>query len=228
MAIFGRPFTPTGLHPKAQGWPGPAYPGSPPRRAPTPTGLHPVPGYVTSRIMPQSLISLLVHLVFSTKERVPYLSDADARVELHNYLGGIINKNGQSLTIGGVADHVHILFAMSKTIAIADIVRDVKRASSLWIKGLGDGFRDFSWQNGYGAFSVGQTEIELVEKYIREQEEHHRVRGFQEEYSIRFHMMSATSGIEWDPGTGCNPRWGWDVGGRYQGRPFLGQPFAIR
>ncbi len=82
--------------------------------------------------MPQSLANLLVHLIFSTKDRHPFLDNSDLRAELHSYLGGLVNESGgQSIIIGGVADHVHLLFVLSKTGCVADLVRDLKRASNL-------------------------------------------------------------------------------------------------
>lgn len=137
--------------------------------------------------MPQSLTNLLVHVIFSTKERRPFLDDPELRAELHRYLGGVVNeKGGQSIVVGGVADHVHVLLALSKTVCVSDLVRDLKRASTLWLKRRAPNVGDFSWQSGYGAFSVGQTEKEMVRAYIHQQEEHHKTRTFQEEYRAFF------------------------------------------
>ena len=133
--------------------------------------------------MPQSLANLLVHLVFSTFERLPFLADPGLREEMHRYLGGIVNeKGGQSLGVGGVSDHVHLLVALPKTASVADLVRDLKRASSIWIKGRSPSLGNFAWQGGYGAFSVGQIEFKVVRDYIQNQEEHHKARSFQNEY----------------------------------------------
>jgi putative transposase len=132
--------------------------------------------------MPQSLSNLLVHLVFSTKERFPFLRDPEQRSRMHHYLGGIVNETGQSLCIGGIEDHVHLLLALSRTGTIADLVRDLKRASTLWMKSENKMAQDFAWQNGYGAFSVGQLEVPLVKDYILQQERHHQKRTFQDEY----------------------------------------------
>ncbi len=132
--------------------------------------------------MPQSLSNVLVHFIFSTKERIPFLKDPELRVEMHRYLGGIVNRNGQSLCVGGVEDHVHLLLVLSRTVTQADLVRDLKRASTLWCKPRNSWLRDFAWQSGYGAFSVGQTEVAAVTKYIEQQEKHHAKRSFQEEY----------------------------------------------
>lgn len=135
--------------------------------------------------MPQSLANVLVHIVYSTKNRYPFLKDNDLRSELHAYLGGTCNDLGcQNLTVGGVADHVHLLCSLSRTITIADLLKELKINSSKWMKTKGKIFEKFSWQNGYGAFSVGRTEVERVVAYIRNQEAHHRHKTFQEEYRV--------------------------------------------
>ncbi len=133
--------------------------------------------------MPQSLTNLLVHLIYSTKDREPFLSNPELRMELHHYLGGVVNEHGgRSIIVGGVADHVHQLLVLPKIMSVSDLVRELKRSSSLWIKQRDVLLKDFSWQGGYGAFSVGQGEVEMVREYIAKQEEHHRKRSFQDEY----------------------------------------------
>jgi putative transposase len=133
--------------------------------------------------MPQSLANVLVHIVFSTKQRYPFLSDKDVRAEMHAYLGGTCNElECPVLIVGGVADHVHILCALSRKITIAKLVGDVKRGSSKWIKTKGRMLTKFAWQNGYGVFSVGESEVERVRRYIVGQEDHHRKKTFQDEY----------------------------------------------
>ena len=133
--------------------------------------------------MPQSLSNLLTHLVFSTAQRTPFLRDVTTRAELHAYLGGVIKHHGGTPIItGGVADHVHLLYAQPKTMTLSDMVRELKRGSSIWIKQREPALRDFAWQGGFGAFSVGQTEVDVVRHYIEQQEEHHKTRTFQEEY----------------------------------------------
>ena len=102
---------------------------------------------------------------------------------MHQYLGGIIKgKGGQSLCIGGIADHVHLSLVLPKTWAVADLTRDLKRASSIWIKERAPPMHGFEWQGGYGAFSVGQTESDVVKTYIQNQVKHHKTRSFQEEH----------------------------------------------
>ncbi len=119
--------------------------------------------------MPQSLSRILVHLVFSTKNRVRYLTPT-IQTELHPYLSGVLNGiDCPSLQVGGVEDHVHLLFGLSRTRTIADIVETVKTSSSKWIKTKGTEFSDFHWQAGYGAFSVSQSDADTVVAYIQNQ-----------------------------------------------------------
>lgn len=145
--------------------------------------------------MAQSLSKILVHIVFSTKNREPYLVNQELRSELHKYLGGVCRDHSSpSLVVGGVEDHVHILCALGRTIAVADLIREVKRASSKWIKSRDKKLADFHWQGGYGAFSVSQSNVEKVRKYIIEQEDHHRSMSFQDE----MRMLFRKHGIEFD------------------------------
>ena len=123
-------------------------------------------------------------LIFSTKERYPFLADKDIREEMHAYLSSILRKHDcPTLLVGGVADHVHVLlFALSRNRSIAEIVYEVKRSSSEWIKTQRAGYKKFFWQSGYGAFSVSQSHVEQVRKYIAWQERHHHKVTFQDEY----------------------------------------------
>ncbi|MCX6134844.1 MAG: IS200/IS605 family transposase [Ignavibacteriales bacterium] len=133
--------------------------------------------------MPQSLAKVLVHIVFSTKNRYPFLADKKIRDELHAYLGGTCNElECPVLTVGGAVDHVHILCSLSRNHSIASFVGDIKRGSSKWIKTKGRMLAKFAWQNGYGMFSVGESEMERVKQYIVGQEGHHRKKTFQDEY----------------------------------------------
>ncbi len=133
--------------------------------------------------MPQSLAKILVHTVFSTKDRRPYLRDRALREEVHRYLGGILLKlNCQPIIVGGVDDHVYFLCALARTCQAADLVKEVKRGSSLWIKTKNPRLRRFSWQSGYGIFSIGFSQIPVVKRYIANQEEHHRRTSFQDEF----------------------------------------------
>jgi putative transposase len=145
--------------------------------------------------MPQSLARVLVHIVFSTKNRYPFLADNISRSEMHAYLGGTCNELECSvLTVGGAADHVHILCALSRNLSIAKIVGDIKRGSSKWIKTKGRMLTKFAWQNGYGVFSVGQSEAERVRQYIVGQEDHHKKKTFQDEYR----SFLKESGVNYD------------------------------
>jgi putative transposase len=132
--------------------------------------------------MPQSLSLVVVHIIFSTKDRYPYL-DASIRTRLHAYLATVArNSECESYRVGGTGDHVHLAVRLSRTTTIAGLVEKLKTSSSKWIKMQRPELRRFFWQRGYGAFSVGQNEIEDLMRYIENQEEHHRVRTFQEEY----------------------------------------------
>ncbi len=133
--------------------------------------------------MSQSLAKILVHTVFSTKDRRPFLRDKALREELHHYLGGILaNLDCQPIIVGGFEDHVHLLCALSRTREAAETVKEVKRGSSLWLKTKGPELSNFAWQSGYGMFSIGFSQIEGVRKYIAGQEQHHRKVSFQDEF----------------------------------------------
>lgn len=133
--------------------------------------------------MSQSLSKMWSHLIFSTKDRYPFLSDRNIREETHKYLAGILRSHDcPTLVVGGVVDHVHALFALSKNHSIAEIVYEVKRGSSKWIKTKGPEFQTFHWQSGYGAFSVSQSHVEQVRRYIEGQEGHHRSVTFEDEF----------------------------------------------
>jgi len=133
--------------------------------------------------MPQSLAKILLHVVFSTKDRRPLLRDRAFRDEMHRYIGGILKGlDCPPIIVGGVEEHVHVLCILSRTIAPADMVKEVKRSSSLWIKKRGPEFADFAWQAGYGIFSIGYSQLEEVRRYIANQEQHHRKVTFQDEF----------------------------------------------
>jgi putative transposase len=145
--------------------------------------------------MPQSLAQIYVHLVFSTKNRAPFLKEKAFRERLHAYLKGIcFNQDCPALQVGGTEDHVHILCRLSKNLAIKDLVRELKRDSSSWVKEEQRGLADFHWQNGYGAFSVSPSHVEALKQYIQTQEEHHRQETFQDE----FRRLLKKYGIEYD------------------------------
>ena len=132
--------------------------------------------------MGQSLVKNYIHLVFSTKHRQP-LIQSPIEAELYSYLGGTCNQlDCQSIKVGGYADHIHILCLLSKKIALMKLVEEVKSHSSKWLKTKGEHYRNFYWQDGYGAFSVNPSQVDTAAAYIENQHEHHRKKTFQEEY----------------------------------------------
>jgi REP element-mobilizing transposase RayT len=144
--------------------------------------------------MAQTLTRLLLHIVFSTKNRDPFITEAVA-TELHKYLAGIArNHDSPALAIGGVADHIHLLISLSKNIACADLLMHLKRDSSKWIKSKGPEFATFAWQEGYGAFTIGESQVDAMKRYIANQEDHHRTRSFQDE----FRDLLAKYGVDFD------------------------------
>jgi putative transposase len=132
--------------------------------------------------MSQSLSRLHVHLVFSTKGRVPCLRD-DFRDAMHGYMATVLNNTGCPVAlINSVEDHVHILFELGRTVAVSDAVKSVKTASSAWVKTKDTALADFAWQPGFGAFSVSESNTEAVRHYIATQRQHHERVSFQDEY----------------------------------------------
>ena len=132
--------------------------------------------------MPQSLACIYIHLIFSTKSRVPVLHDG-VRDSLHRYLAVILKESRCQVTlINSVEDHVHILFQLGRTASISEVVEEVKKHSSRWLKPRDVVLAQFAWQAGYGAFSVSQKDLPSVVRYIADQEEHHRKATFQEEF----------------------------------------------
>ena len=130
--------------------------------------------------MSQSLSKVLVHLIFSTKHREPLINH-DIRPHLHGYIVGILDHlKSPSIQTGGMSDHVHSLFILHRTISQAELIEEVKKCSSKWMKT--EGVPTFQWQGGYGAFSVGESQASNVIRYIQTQERHHRKMTFQEEF----------------------------------------------
>ena len=145
--------------------------------------------------MPQSLSAVYIHLVFSTKDRRPFLRDPALRAALHSYLGGVSKKlDCPPLQVGGVEDHVHLLARFGRTVTQADWVKEMKRVTNGWLKDYGRDFADFEWQGGYADFSVSQSNLEQVKQYIAGQEEHHRKVSFQDEVRALLRRHE----IEWD------------------------------
>ena len=132
--------------------------------------------------MSQSLVQNYVHIIFSTKHRQELIYPP-VEEELHAYLGGTCKKlECPPIIVGGYTDHIHILTKLSKKVAFMKLVEEVKSHSSKWIKTKDKTLKNFYWQNGYGAFSVNPTEVDVVFNYIATQKEHHRHQSFQEEY----------------------------------------------
>jgi putative transposase len=150
--------------------------------------------------MPQSLSSILIHLIFSTKNREPFLTrEIDA--ELYAYMASIFKAmKSPALIINGTSDHIHTLFALSRVVTIASLVEEVKTESSKWIKTKGRQFRNFHWQSGYGAFSIGQSQVPTVKRYITRQKQHHRRMSFQDEYRnfLKVYKVEYDERYVWD------------------------------
>lgn len=150
--------------------------------------------------MGQSLVQNYLHIVFSTKHRKP-LIQASLESELHAYLGGICNgMECQSIIVGGFTDHIHILCKLSKKIALMKLLEEVKSHSSKWIKTKGEDYKNFYWQNGYGAFSVNPSQLDRVIAYIANQHKHHSKKNFQEEYRafLKKHHVEYDERYVWD------------------------------
>jgi REP element-mobilizing transposase RayT len=131
--------------------------------------------------MAQTLTRVLVHLIFSTKNRVPLISP-EIESHLHSYIGGICrNHESPLIAAGGMPDHVHVLVSLSKNIALSNLLMEVKKDSSKWIKDKGPGLEAFGWQDGYGGFSIGESGVEPLQRYFANQKEHHKKKTFEEE-----------------------------------------------
>lgn len=134
--------------------------------------------------MPQSLSSMFVHLIFSTKHRQPLITEA-IDIDLYKYMSGIFENFGSPvLAIGGYIDHIHVLFLLSRVHTVAGIVRDVKVSSSIWMKEQTRDFKNFHWQAGYGAFTIGESGVSGLKRYIANQHKHHQQASFQDEYRV--------------------------------------------
>lgn len=132
--------------------------------------------------MPHSYVSNLVHCVFSTKERFPFI-DQELESRLWPYTGGIAGESGmKALAIGGTSDHLHTLLSLPATMSVAKAVQLLKGGSSKWVHDMSPGYGKFAWQEGYGAFSVSASQKDKTMAYIRGQKEHHRKKTFQEEF----------------------------------------------
>ena len=156
--------------------------------------------------MPQSLAQIYVHAAFSTKCRIRCLAYPDLRLALDAYAAGVLNHlDCAALIVGSVIDHMHVLFRLSRTVTVADAIGTLKRRTSAWIKEQKREMMDpyltkFEWQNGYGAFSVSASNVDVVKAYIEGQDEHHKRTTFQDEYRafLRRHGIAFDERYVWD------------------------------
>lgn len=151
--------------------------------------------------MPQSLSKILLHVVFSTKNRLPWINQS-LELPLYRYLKGVCENLGVILYhVGGMPDHIHLLIALPRTLTVSKLINTLKASSSKWVKTCSPHFEKFSWQNGYGTFSVSQSAFENVVKYIKNQKEHHgKGVSFQEEYRylLNKHQLEYNEKYLWD------------------------------
>ena len=142
--------------------------------------------------MSQSYVQIYTHIVFHTKDNLKLIRD-DIENELYSYLGGILkNLKSIPLQIGGTSDHIHILCTLPKTMAPADLVEEIKKSSSKWIKTKGVHYKNFYWQDGYGGFSVSNSGVETVKRYILNQKKHHEKVSFMDEYKTLLEAYGIT------------------------------------
>jgi len=131
--------------------------------------------------MAQTLVCSRVHVVFSTKDRRPMITP-EVEPELYAYMAGTAkNLNSPCLAVGGTSNHVHLLVSQSKNMALSRLMEEIKKSSSKWIKSKGAALRTFGWQDGYGAFTIGQSQVEALERYIAGQKERHEKQTYEEE-----------------------------------------------
>lgn len=131
--------------------------------------------------MPQSLSKILIHVIFSTKNRAPKIAES-IEPKLHAYIAATIRELGcEAYRVGGTSDHVHIACSLSRTTTVSKLLETIKSASSKWMKEQGAGFSDFAWQSGYAVFSLGESQLPVLLKYIENQKEHHATVDFKEE-----------------------------------------------
>jgi putative transposase len=144
--------------------------------------------------MSDSYTNLLYHIIFSTKDRRPLITDY-YRVRLYDYIGGTIRSlGGISLELNGTEDHVHLLTKLRPNKAVSDVLRDLKANASGWMHDIFPELKDFSWQRGYGAFTVSQSNVDEVRRYIAHQKEHHKKTSFRDE----FNQFLKVNGIQYD------------------------------
>lgn len=144
--------------------------------------------------MGQSLVQIYVHVVFSTRDRAPLISPG-IRTPLFGFLGEFLNRAGcPCVAVGGVADHVHLVFRLGKGVDIQHLVGDLKSRSSLWVKESYPGHENFYWQRGYAAYSLSNGHVDAARRYVQDQEQHHR----QESFADELRRILGKNGIEFD------------------------------
>jgi len=144
--------------------------------------------------MPQSLAQVHIHLVFTTKHHHPYLSEA-VRPARHAYMAAVLkNRDCHPISMNAVEDHIHVLFALSRSVALSKVVETLKTSSSKWLKRQDARLKHFAWQAGYGAFSVSASHVKRLRAYIARQQEHHRKESFKDE----FRSLLRANGIAYD------------------------------
>ena len=151
--------------------------------------------------MSQSLSKVILHIVFSTKHRRPWLQDKNIRNELYAYMATVFKAlDSPAILINGVEDHVHILCLLSRNYAMKKLLEEIKKQPSKWIKTKGLEYRDFYWQGGYGVFSVSESKLEELKDYLLRQEEHHKTMTFQEEFRwlCKVHGIAIDERYVWD------------------------------
>jgi REP element-mobilizing transposase RayT len=150
--------------------------------------------------MPQSLAKILVHIIFSTKNRKPFIRD-DIIKDLHAYLAGICQTYKVFVhEIGGIEDHVHLLISLPRTLTLCDLVEEIKKGSSKWIKTKGNFYQNFAWQSGYCGVSIGHSNYNVLIKYIQNQRKHHKKFSFQDEYRafLKKYEIEYNENYVWD------------------------------
>ena len=149
--------------------------------------------------MGQSLAQIYIHLIFGTKGRKDYINPA-IEDKLHAYMAGILkNLNSPAIKINSVPDHIHILFRLSKNHALSKVLEEIKKITSKWMKD--QGIIDFTWQIGYGAFSVSSSKLDVVKRYIENQKEHHQKTSFKDEFEkfiTEYDLLDYSPKYFWD------------------------------
>ena len=150
--------------------------------------------------MPQSLAKIHIHLVYSTKNRDRHIGD-NIRPNLHHYMGGILkNRKCYPVEINTEPDHAHILFLLGRDIAVCEIVKNLKTGTTTWLRDEASMNPSFQWQKGYGAFSVSESNVDAVRRYIQNQADHHKHTTFQDEFRklMRLHGLEIDERYVWD------------------------------